>query len=52
MTDKELIQDLIKRGITLEAILNEILPTMKKDDIKEMRKWIDLYLYDCIYKEE
>jgi hypothetical protein len=52
MIDKELIQDLIKRGVTLEAMLNEILPGMKNSDIEEMRRWLNSYIIEYIIRRD
>jgi hypothetical protein len=46
MTDKELIQNLIKRGVTLEAILNEILPLLNAGEIEDMRRWVNSFLVE------
>ena len=48
MTDKELIQQVLKQGITLEAILKEILPTMKNGEIEDMRRWLNNFLIEFI----
>ena len=52
MTDKELIHQILKRGITLEAILNEILTTMKNGEIEDMRRWLNSFLIEHIITKD